>query len=222
MKIKTYQLNQPKILVGQRSWIQLRREKIESSFVFKNTELSYPQAEKASLVCESLVIKPGEKVALLGKIGSGKTTLLRSMSGIISASKGVIKLGDVDINHVHPDDLRKNVAICLQTPLLFSGTLKENILLGNPNASDEEIMHYSKMTGVDEIANNMPDGFASLINERGDMLSGGQRQAISITRTLITEPSILLLDEPTSSMDPQTEKFVLHNIQNWMKSKTVI
>ena len=78
------------------------------------------------------------------------------------------------------------------------------------------------MTGVDEIANNMPDGFASLINERGDILSGGQRQAISITRTLITEPNILLLDEPTSSMDPQTEKFVLKNIKNWMKNKTVV
>ena len=95
-------------------------------------------------------------------------------------------------------------------------------MLGNPEATDEEIMHYSKMTGVDEIANNMPDGFASLINERGDVLSGGQRQAISITRTLITEPNILLLDEPTSSMDPQTEKFVLKNIKNWMKNKTVV
>ena len=202
--------------------LQLRRDEIESSYIFKNAELLYPEATKTSLICESLTIKPGEKVALLGKIGSGKTTLLRSMSGLISANKGVIKLGGVDINHVHPDDLRKNVAICLQTPLLFSGTLKENILLGNPDATDEEIMHYSKMTGVDEIANNMPDGFASLINERGDVLSGGQRQAISITRTLITEPNILLLDEPTSSMDPQTEKFVLKNIKNWMKNKTVV
>ena len=105
---------------------------------------------------------------------------------------------------------------------LFSGTVKENILFGNPSATDEQILKYSKITGVDLIANNLPDGFSTALNERGEQLSGGQRQAITITRSIINEPKILLLDEPTSSMDSQTEQLVIKNLKKWMKNRTLI
>ena len=118
--------------------------------------------------------------------------------------------------------MRKTISVCLQKPLLFSGSVKENLLLGNPDAEDEEIIRSSRLTGVDQIVNELPNGYATQINERGEMLSGGQRQAITLSRTLINNANILLLDEPTSSMDTQTEKFVLENLRPWFKDKTVL
>ena len=200
----------------------LRHSELQGSIKLSNLSVTYPNAKTSSLQDINISVEQGEKIALLGRIGSGKTTLLRVISGLTENDSGLAQISDVDINHLHPDDLRDNVSICLQTPFLFSGTVKENILFGNPSATDEQILKYSKITGVDSIANNLPDGFSTALNERGEQLSGGQRQAITITRSIINEPKILLLDEPTSSMDSQTEQLVIKNLKKWMKNRTLI
>ena len=200
----------------------VRHERLDSSIQIQNLSLTYEGANKPALENLNLNIKAGEKIAVLGKIGSGKTTLIKIITGLVSPSSGNVKAGGVELSNLHPDDIRKTISVCLQTPLLFSGTVKENLLLGNPEASDEEIIAASKLTGVDRIVDELPKGYATQLNEKGEMLSGGQRQAITLTRTLINNPDILLLDEPTSSMDTQTEKFVLENLKTWIKTKTVL
>lgn len=200
----------------------VRHERLDSSIQIRNLSLTYEGANKPALENLNLNIKAGEKIAVLGKIGSGKTTLIKIITGLVSPSSGNVKAGGVELSNLHPDDIRKTISVCLQTPLLFSGTVKENLLLGNPEASDEEIIAASKLTGVDRIVDELPKGYATQLNEKGEMLSGGQRQAITLTRTLINNPDILLLDEPTSSMDTQTEKFVLENLKTWIKTKTVL
>ena len=104
------------------------------------------------------------------------------LSGLVSPSSGNVKIGDVELSNLHPDDMRKAISVCLQNPLLFSGSVKENLLLGNPDAEDEEIIRSSRLTGVDQIVNELPNGYATQINERGEMLSGGQRQAITLSK----------------------------------------
>ncbi len=200
----------------------LRHKSLESSVNLKNVTVVYPGVEKPSLENINLSINSGEKVAILGKIGSGKTTLLRAISGLVHPKSGSVQIGQIELTHLHPDDLRQAVSICLQQPLLFSGTIKDNILLGEPNATDDDIVKYAKITGVDQIASKLPDGYATNVNERGDILSGGQRQAVTIARTLIGEPEILVFDEPTSSMDTQTENLIIQNLKKWAGKKTLI
>ena len=200
----------------------VRHKELGNSIEVQNLSLTYEGLNKPALQNINLRIKSGEKIAIVGKIGSGKTTLIKVLSGLVSPSSGNVKIGDVELSNLHPDDMRKAISVCLQNPLLFSGSVKENLLLGNPDAEDEEIIRSSRLTGVDQIVNELPNGYATQINERGEMLSGGQRQAITLSRTLINNANILLLDEPTSSMDTQTEKFVLENLRPWFKDKTVL
>lgn len=170
----------------------------------------------------ALTVKPGEKIAILGKTGSGKSSLLRLLVGLYQPSAGSVTLGGVDIRQISPVELRSHVALVSQDARMMFGTLRDNLLLGAPSVSDEEMMRAAEMTGVSEIAAGHPMGYGMPIGERGDNLSGGQKQAISLTRALLARPQILLLDEPTSGMDMGSEKSVLQAISSAIAGRTVI
>jgi len=201
---------------------QTRMSKITGSIDFLNASLTYPEQKNPVIDNLNLSIKENEKIAIIGKIGSGKTSLLRLITGVYDATGGSVKIGKADISHMHPDDIRMHIGVVTQTPTLFSGTLKENLLLGNPDATDEDILEAAKIAGVDHIAASLPDGFNTLIQEGGKQLSGGQRQAISIARAFVGNPKIIIMDEPSSAMDSASENRLLADLSARIKDKTFI
>ena len=201
---------------------QVRRESIDGSIALTNVSLTYPQQKEATIKQLNLNVAAGEKVAIVGKIGSGKTTLLRLIAGLYDPTEGSIKIDQSDVSHMHPNDLRRHIGVVMQTPLLFSGTLKENLLMGNPEATDDDLMRASKIAGVDEIASNLPDGYETMLAERGQQLSGGQRQAICIARAFMGDPKIIIMDEPSSAMDTGSEQKLLLDLKDRLKDKTLV
>jgi ATP-binding cassette subfamily C protein LapB len=201
---------------------QVRVDKVEGSITVVNASLTYPEQKEAIIKQLNLKLYAGEKIAIVGKIGSGKTSILRLISGLYDASEGSIKIDNHDISHMHPDDVRKHIGVVMQTPMLFSGTLKENLLMGNPDATDEQMIAAAKIANVDEIASNLPDGYETALSEGGKGLSGGQRQAICIARAFVGDPQIVIMDEPSSAMDSGSEQQLLKDLQVRLKDKTLI
>lgn len=201
---------------------QVRVDSIEGSIKMTNVSLTYPNQKEATIKQLNLSIAAGEKIAIVGKIGSGKTSLLRLIAGLYDPSEGSIKIDNSDVTHMHPDDLRNHIGVVMQTPLLFSGTLKENLLMGNPNATDEEIVKAAKIASVDEIASNLPDGYETVLSEGGRELSGGQRQAICVARAFVGNPKIIIMDEPSSAMDNGSEQQLLNDLKDILTNKTLI
>jgi len=201
---------------------QVRKESVEGAVSLTNVSLTYPQQKEPTIKQVNLNVAAGEKIAIVGKIGSGKTSLLRLIAGLYDPTEGSVKIDQSDVSHMHPDDLRRHVGVVMQTPLLFSGTLKENLLIGNPDASDEQLTQVAKIAGVDEIASNLPDGYETVLAERGQQLSGGQRQAICIARAFIGDPRIIIMDEPSSAMDSGSEQKLLFDLKERLKDKTLI
>jgi len=200
----------------------LRHESVQGRVELANIEFGYPKAKAATLQGFSLVIEPGQHVAIVGKIGSGKSTILKIIAGLIQPQKGLVQIDSVDLSHLHPDDIREHLGVVHQQSILFSGTVKENLLLGAPDATDQDILKICEMTGVDKIAAGLPNGYDTVLVERGQQLSGGQRQAISIARMMLGDPRIVLMDEPTSAMDHQSEQELLEALKFWLKGRTAI
>jgi ATP-binding cassette, subfamily C, bacterial LapB len=169
-----------------------------------------------------LHIKPGERVVMLGRIGSGKSTLLKVLSGLYRPVSGQVFLDQLDLAQIEPNAVRRSVAFVGQEARLFHGTLRQNLLVGNPTASDEWMLRVAEAVGVADIARAHPRGYDMVINERGEGLSGGQRQAVAIARALITKPSALLFDEPTSAMDQASEQRALNAILELAPGKTIV
>ncbi|MCS5559915.1 MAG: ATP-binding cassette domain-containing protein, partial [Oceanospirillaceae bacterium] len=201
---------------------QIRREEIVGDIRFSHASFRYPDTKADTLKQLNFNIKAGEKVAILGKIGSGKTSLLRLLAGIYDPTEGSVQIDQTEVGHIHPEDLRHGLGVVLQTPMLFSGSVKENLLLGKPDATDEEIIEAAKQAGIDEFIGQLPDGYETLLTERGQQLSGGQRQAMCIARSLISNPSIVIMDEPTSAMDSGTEQQLMFRLKSLFEYKTVI
>lgn len=200
----------------------IRHPRLDGRIQLTRVSLQYPGQSEPTLRDLSLTIGAGEKVALIGKIGSGKTSVLRVITGLVEPTEGAVKLDDTDVTHLHPDDLRANVGVVMQQPLLFSGTLKQNLLLGCPQATDEAVLAACRLAGVDEIASNLPNGYETLLQERGAQLSGGQRQAVCIARALIGNPQIVVMDEPSSAMDSASERQLLERLKVALVGRTLI
>ena len=201
---------------------QVRVDNVQGAVALINASLTYPGQKEAVIKQLNLLVNSGEKIAIVGKIGSGKTSILRLMAGLYEPTEGSVKIDTHDISHMHPDDIRKHVGVVMQTPMLFSGTLKENLLMGNPNATDEQMIAAAKIANVDEIASNLPDGYETILSEGGKQLSGGQRQAICIARAFVGDPKIIIMDEPSSAMDSGSEQQLLAALQEELKDKTFI
>lgn len=183
----------------------LNRAKIQGKVEFNKVNFSYPESQILALNQVSFSINPGEKVAIIGRIGSGKTTAQKLMVGLYQAQAGNVFIDGVDIQQLDPLDLRKHVGYVPQDVVLFSGTIKDNLLLGDRKVSDEHIIQAAKIAGLDRVIASNPDGFNLAVGERGDTLSGGQRQTVAITQALLHDPTVVVMDEPTAAMDEISE-----------------
>jgi ATP-binding cassette, subfamily C, bacterial LapB len=186
--------------------------------------LVYQYAQEGPQVLRDvkLHIMPGERVVMLGRIGSGKSTLLKVLSGLYKPVSGQVFLDQLDLAQIEPNAVRRSVAFVGQEARLFHGTLRQNLLVGNPTASDEWMLRVAESVGVADVARAHPRGYDMVINERGEGLSGGQRQAVAIARALITKPAVLLFDEPTSAMDQVSEQRALNAILELAANRTVV
>ncbi len=200
----------------------LSRPKLDGEIEFRNVSFRFAKTDQPTIKNISFKIPAGQKVAVVGKMGSGKSTLSRLISGMIPPSEGAILVDGVDVRQIDKSDIRKNIGVMLQDTWLFSGTIRENIQMGHNEYDDDHILSICKIAGVDDFVGSHPKGYDLEIKERGIGLSGGQRQTINLARSLIHDPQILLLDEPTSSMDQGTEKKVVEALASAGEGKTMI
>ena len=168
--------------------------------------------EKSTLEVPALTIRPGERIAVLGTVGSGKSTMIKLLSGLFKPKSGTVFLDGVDMNHLAPAFLREHVGYLPQDVRLFNGSLRDNLTLGLPTPNDSLILRAAALTGLDQIIQNHPKGLELEIAEGGRGLSGGQRQLVGLTRLLLAQPKVMLLDEPTASMDAQLEARVMRHL----------
>jgi ATP-binding cassette subfamily C protein LapB len=200
----------------------ISRSRLNGEIEFKNVSYKFDGAKQATINNVSFKIPTGQKIALVGKMGSGKSTMSKLIAGMIEPTSGAILIDGIDVRQIDPADVRKNVGVMLQDSWLFSGTIRENIQMGFTEYDDEHIIEICKVSGVDDFVGSHPKGYDLEIKERGVGLSGGQKQAINLARSLIHKPEILLLDEPTSSMDQGTEQKVVNSLRGFCKEKTML
>lgn len=202
--------------------VYLSRPYLNGDIVFKDVTFSYLNQNFDAIKQLNITIKKGEKVAFLGKIGSGKSTLSKLIMNLYSPTSGSVLVDDTDVRQIDVVDLRKAIGYVPQEPFLFLGTIKDNITIGENFASDDDLVEVAKITGLMDFLGKRESGFDLLVGERGDGLSGGERQAITLARALISKPNILILDEPTNSMDLQTEQRFIQNMKEVVEDKTLI
>lgn len=200
----------------------ISRPNLVGEIEFRNVSFKFDGSSQPVIDNLSFKIPAGQKVALVGKMGSGKSTLSRLVAGILEPTEGAVLIDGVDVRQIDPADLRKNIGVMLQDSWLFSGTVRENILMGNNEYEDDHLLEICKIASVDDFVGGHPKGYDLEIREKGVGLSGGQRQAINLARSLIHKPPIILLDEPTSSMDQGTEKKVVENLSSAASGKTML
>ena len=200
----------------------ISRPRLDGEIEFKNVSYKFEGASQPIIKNLSFKIPAGQKVALVGKMGSGKSTLSRLIAGIYEPTEGAILIDGVDVRQIDPADIRKNIGIMLQDSWLFSGTIRENIQMGYNEYDDDHLLRVCKIAGVDDFVGSHPKGYDLEIRERGQGLSGGQRQTINLARSLLHDPNILLLDEPTSSMDQGSEKKVVEALKEVCAGKTML
>ena len=206
----------------QHGKVFMDRPAFEGAIEFRNVTFTYPGASKPTLEGVSFKVVPGEKVAIIGKVGSGKTTVSKLILGLFKPDSGTVLIDGVDVRQIDPADLRRALGVVLQDVWLMGGTVKQNIALGGNYPSDEEILHAARVAGVDEFVRQHPEGYGLKLGERGEGLSGGQRQAIAIARALLGKPSILLFDEATSAMDMGAEAALLQRLSQEIGNNTFI
>ena len=200
----------------------LNRQVWRGSIEFRDVSFNYPGQSQGGLSNISFKIEAGERVALVGKVGSGKTTLAKLLVGLYKPDSGAILVDGIDIRQIDPADLRRNIGVVMQESWLFSGTVKQNIAVGGNNPSDDDILQAAMLSGVHDFISTHPDGYAYKLKEKGEGLSGGQRQTINIARALVGRPPILLMDEPTSAMDLSRESELINNLKTQLVNQTIL
>ena len=195
---------------------------LKGAIDFRDVSFSYPGQSEPALRNLSFSIKPGEKVAILGRIGCGKTTLEKLILGLYQPTEGAVLVDGIDLRQLDPAELRRQIGYVQQDVMLFYGSLRENIMLGAPLADEAAIVKAAEIGGILSLVNQHPKGFDMLVGERGESLSGGQRQGVAIARAVINDPPIVLLDEPTSSMDHSSEEDIKRRLAEFAKGKTVL
>lgn len=193
----------------------------EGDIVFHDVSFEYTGEEEV-LHHISLTIPRGQSVALVGPSGGGKSTVCSLIPRFYDVSAGTITIGGTDIRTVSLQSLRQNIGIVQQDVYLFSGTIRENISYGKPDATDEEIRRAASLADLEEFIESLPDGYDTYVGERGTRLSGGQKQRISIARIFLRDPKILILDEATSALDNESERYIQKSLDRLSKGRTTI
>src|ERR1700678_2960558 len=194
-----------------------------AAVIFQDVSFRYPtRPDTAALNNFSLAVTPGGAIALVGPSGAGKSTVFQLLLRFFAAQEGQILFDGVDTAQLDPTELRKHIALVAQDPAIFSGTIADNIRYGRPEASDEEVHRAAEAAAAAEFIERLPDGYQSLVGERGTTLSGGQRQRIAIARAMLRNAPLLLLDEATSALDAENEQLVQTGLANLMAGRTTI
>lgn len=188
---------------------------------FNSVEFGYDASRKA-LNNISLTIEAGQTVALVGHTGSGKTTIANLISRFYDATAGKVNIDDVNIKDLSIEELRSQISVVLQDTFIFSGTIMDNIRFGRPTATDEEVLEAAKAVGADEFIQNLSNGYLTEVEERGNVLSVGERQLISFARALLANPTIIILDEATASIDTETEVKIQNALKKLLRGRTAI
>ncbi len=195
---------------------------IQGKVEFQDVTFSYPEQSVPALKAVNFVIEPGEHVGVIGAVGSGKTTLERLLINLYQPQTGSVQLDGTDVRQIDPGDLRRNVGAVQQSPQLFYGSVRTNITMGHETAPDRAVMRAAELAGVTEFLRDSQAGLDTNVGERGESLSGGQRQSVAIARALLYDPPVMIFDEPTASMDPASENRLLKRLQVVTQGRTTI
>lgn len=201
----------------------IHRPVLNGHYELNNIVFKYSENDaKPTLIIPKLEIQAGEKIAILGRNGAGKSTLLQLLSGMQEPVQGKINLDGVDLGLIDPTDVRRDMGLLNQNAHLFFGSVRENLTLGSPLATDQELLNVLKLTGALNFVLDKKEGLDHQILEGGVGFSGGQRQALLLSRLLLRQPNILLLDEPTAAIDDVSEKQLIQNLKGWLGQKTLV
>jgi ATP-binding cassette subfamily C protein LapB len=195
---------------------------VKGQIEFRNVSFRYPGASEKALDEVNFTIQPGEKVALLGRVGSGKSTIARLVLGLYPPEDGLILIDGTDVRQLDPADMRTKMGAALQESVLLTGSVRENIVLGRAHVDDEEMLRATHLSGTHQFMGQVANGYDLRLADRGEGLSGGQRQSIALARALAGRPPIVIFDEPTSAMDTQTETALIQRLGEELKDRTVI
>ena len=200
----------------------LSRPDLDGDIIFKDVYFNYKDRNFDILKNINLHIKKGEKVGIIGRVGSGKSTIAKIILNLYEPRSGSVLIDNTDIRQIDPIDLRHAIGYVPQEPFLFMGTIRDNITVGDSYATDEEILEASKIAGVHEILGKHEAGYDLIVGERGEGLSGGERQSVTLARAILSKPKLLILDEPTNSIDELSEQKFKNNLKHIIEDKTVI
>ncbi|MEI6894139.1 MAG: type I secretion system permease/ATPase [Colwellia sp.] len=196
--------------------------KLEGHIVLEHVSFNYPDIEKPSLYSLSLKVSPGEKIAIIGRNGSGKTTLAKLLLGLYSPKQGSIRYDGLHQSQIHPSDLRRNIGYLPQDIVLFHGSIKDNILFGTKQVTEYQLMRAVRLSGVNLFTDKESQGLEIKVGEGGLLLSRGQRQSVALARAILNDPQMLLLDEPTASLDARAEKLFIETMKQTIKQRTLL
>ena len=189
---------------------------------FRDIVFHYPNQSVPALNGVSFTVKPGEHVGIIGAVGSGKTTIQRLLMNLYDPDSGTIMLDETDVRQVDPGDLRRNIGVVQQRPMLFYGSVRENITMGHETAPEAAVLRAAELAGVMEFLRDTQHGLDTQVGERGEALSGGQQQAVAIARALLYDPPVMILDEPTASLDPASENRLMQRLHHITRDRTMI
>ena len=200
----------------------LERPDFKGEIEFRDVVFSYPKTTRPVLDGVSFRIEPGQRVAIVGKIGSGKTTIAKLILGLYTPDSGSVLIDGVDVRQIDPADLRRALGVVMQDNWLMAGTLRQNIAFGSEFATDADVLEAATLAGVEDFVRESPAGYGLRVGERGEGLSGGQRQALAIARALVSRPRMLVFDEATSSMDAAAEEAFIRRLQGYLQGQTLV